>query len=261
MKLENKIVVITGASRGIGLAIAKQFANRKTHLHLVARTSKSSDLENLKKDGALSVRFWESDLSVTSQVDSLFNKMSDEKIQPDVLVNNAGLLTGGLIEEQNPDDIEKMLMVNTLALIRLTRLFLPGMLARKTGLVVNNASVSGKMFFPCASTYAASKAAVVAFTECVKQELRGTGVSTLLLITPGVKTEMYDDIQKLYGGHLDLSFLDSIPAEKWAQQIVESIEGNRDILYPRGTSRMGVNFAHHFPDMFEKIVRTKFRRN
>ena len=98
-----------------------------------------------------------------------------------------------------------MFQVNLVGLAHLTRLVLPGMLERGTGKVVNNASVSGYAFFPGASTYAASKAGVVAFTESLRRELRGTGVSTLHLVTPGVNTDMLDATEDAYGGHLDTS--------------------------------------------------------
>lgn len=260
MQLENQNVVLTGASKGIGKALSEELASKKVTLHLVSRTIEPDVIENLKARGAKEVRFWKADLSQSAEVDALADGLMAANIQVDVLINNAGQLTGGLLEEQDPDEIEKMFAVNLNAVVRLTRRILPLMLKQKSGRIVNNASVSGKMFFPCASTYAASKAAIVAFTESLKQELRGTGVSTLLAITPGVKTDMYDDIQKLYGGHLDLSFMDSIPAEQWAKKVVEAIEDERDILWPKGGTGWGVWLGHHFPKVFESIVKKKFRR-
>lgn len=260
MNLTQKHILLTGASRGIGLALAEQCARRKAHLHLVSRKLDPSLVKDLGSLGAASVTLWPFDLSQTSDVEGLVKSLEEKNISIDVLINNAGLLTGGILEEQDPDEIDKMLNVNVHALIRLTRRLLPGMLARKQGLIVNNASVSGKMFFPCASTYAASKAAVVAFTECLKQELRGTGVAMVLMITPGVKTEMFDDISKLYSKHLDVSFLSHIPVEEWAAKVIAAMENDEAIVWPQGASFFGVKLAHHFPSVFEKIVRSKFNR-
>ncbi len=260
MNFTNKTALITGASRGIGLALAEAAAKRKMHLHLASRTLPADLEQQLKAKGALSVHLWPADLTKSSAVDQLVQQVYQKTKQVDVLINNAGLLTGGLLEEQDPDAIEKMLMVNVHAVIRLTRLILPKMLEAKTGVIVNNASVSGKMFFPCASTYAASKAAVVAFTESLKQELRNTGVSTRLLITPGVKTDMYDDISKLYGSHLDMSILTSIPAEQWAEHVWNGIENETDTIWPVGRSRFGVFLGHHFPGVFESMIKSKFSR-
>lgn len=260
MDLTQKSILLTGASKGIGLSLAQDCAKRNAHLHLVSRSLDPNLIQNLLGLGAASVRLWEFDLSQTSEVEKLVSNLREQSISIDVLINNAGLLTGGLLEEQDPDSIDKMLNVNVHALIRLTNRLLPGMLARKQGLIVNNASVSGKMFFPCASTYAASKAAVVAFTESLKQELRGTGVSTLLMITPGVKTEMFDDISKLYGKHLDVSFLSHIPVQEWSDRVVRAMEEGDSIVWPTGASRVGVSLAHHWPTLFEKIVSSKFNR-
>ena len=257
-KFDSKHVVITGASRGIGLALAQEMAKRKVALHLIARSISEEQVSQLKARGAKEVYLYQKDLTLTSQVDELFDELS--KFPIEVLFNNAGQLTGGLLEEQNPDEIEKMLSINVNTLIRLTRLFLPSFLARKDGIIVNNSSVSGKMFFPCASTYAASKAAVVAFTESLSQELEGTGISAHLMITPGVKTKMFDDISGLYGGHLDLGFMSSITAEQWAQKVITSIEAGDKIIWPSGSTNLGVKFAHHFPRFFEKMVATKFKR-
>lgn len=153
-----------------------------------------------------------------------------------------------------------MISVNLTGTILLTRLLLPSLLKRKTGRIVNNASVSGKMFMPCASTYAASKAGIVAFTESIRQELEKTGVTTLLLITPGVKTDMYDDIQNQYGENMDLSFLKSMPAEKWADSVWEAVKSGQSELLPNGTERVGVWLATHIPSLFEKSIKGYFHR-
>ena len=83
----------------------------------------------------------------------------------DVLVNNAGRMTGGLLEEQDLDDVYAMFQVNLVAVVHLTRRVLPGMIERGRGMIVNNASISGYASFPAASTYTASKTGVVAFAS------------------------------------------------------------------------------------------------
>lgn len=260
MKLEETTIVLTGASRGIGKALSEELAKKGGRLHLLARSLGSAQISELKNLGAKEIKLWQVDLSDAESIKKFHNEFVSHGFEADVLINNAGQLTGGLLEEQDPDKIDFMFAVNLNAVVRLTRLFLPAMLKRRKGRIVNNASVSGKMFFPCASTYAASKAAIVAFTESLKQELRGTGVSTLLTITPGVQTEMYDDINKLYGNHLDLSFMNSIPASEWAVKVVKAVEDERDILWPEGSTRIGVFLGHHLPKIFERVVRTKFKR-
>lgn len=259
MDFKNKHVYITGSNRGIGLAFAKHAASLGCHLYLLNRSGiDDKDKQELIDNGAASIEEISIDLLDRKSIDDVLKKLETKHV--DVFINNAGLLTGGLIEDQPLDDIYKMLQVNINGLIHISRGLVPILLKQKSGVIVNNASVSGKMFFPCASTYAASKAAVVAFTECLSQELKNTGASTLLVITSGVKTEMYDDIENLYGKNLDLDFLSAVPGDKWAKSVFESISKGVRICWPPGASRYGVWFAHHFPTLFQKIIRSKFHR-
>jgi short-subunit dehydrogenase len=261
MKIKNAKVLITGASRGIGLALAEGLARKGASLYLVARKLPAKLEKDLKQLGAHSVELLNFDLSERGATESIFALVAKKNIEIDILINNAGLLTGGLLEKQDRAAIRAMLDVNLTALIELSHLFLPGMLERKRGLIVNNSSVSGKMFFPCASTYAASKAGVVAFTESLYQELRGTGVSTLLAITPGVKTKMFDEIPKLYGENLKLDFLSSITAESWAQHLIQAIERDARYCLPKGPTRANLWISAHFPKVFESLVGSRFRRS
>lgn len=259
--MTNNSYLITGASRGIGEALAQEAARRRGVLHLVQRSLDPRLKADLLELGAPEVHHWEIDLSQPTALAPFVERFLTEGHSVDVLINNAGQLTGGLLEEQDLNGIFQMLQVNVMAVIGLTRLFLPHFLKRKSGVIVNNASVSGQMFFPCASTYAASKAGVVAFTESMRQELAGTGVRTLLLFTPGVKTQMYDDIARLYGGHLDLSFLSSISAEEWAKGVFKALDSQDERLLPSGSSRAGLWVAKHWPFLFENLVKSKFKRN
>jgi short-subunit dehydrogenase len=156
----------------------------------------------------------------------------------DLLINNAGLVTGGLLEDQDLDEIYAMLQANLVGLMHLTRAVLPGMLERRSGKVVNNASISGYAYFPAASTYAASKAGVVAFTESLRRELKDTGLSTLHLVTGGVDTDMLDATEEAYGRHLDTSDWDKVPAAEWAEKVIEAIRDDRTVLGPGGKTAL-----------------------
>lgn len=258
--IKNSHVLITGASRGIGRALAVSFAQKQAHIIITLRSPDSELEKELTTCGALSVKTILVDFSSKKGVDEFCKTIESTQQPVDILVNNAGLLTGGLLEKQNLDDIYAMIQVNLLAVIQLCHFFIPRMIKAGRGKIVNNASVSGKMFIPCANTYAAAKAGVVALTESLQGELSGTPVSTLLLITPGVKTDMYDKISTSYGDNLDLSFLSSIPASEWAQKVVHAVETDQPNLYPSGMTSVGVFVAHHMPDLFRKIVLKKFKR-
>ncbi len=257
METKGSNILITGANRGIGKAVAKRLAEDGANLYLAIRKNEPALAAELKKAGAKSVEIIEADLSTRESVDELVEKIGNLKI--DIIFNNAGLLTGGLLEEQPIDEILKMLQVNVNALIQLSHAVLPQMLKRKSGLIINHASVSAVMHLPCASTYAASKAAVLAFTNCLRQELKGTGVQTLVLITPGIKTRMFDKIEDLYGKNLETP-KDTIPPEKYAEMIREAIVEDLEVLNPSGLTGAALQVAKYLPAVFEKAVKFKFKR-
>ncbi len=99
---------------------------------------------------------------------------------------------------------------------------------------MNNASISGYAYFPAATTYAASKAGVVAFTESLRRELKDTGVTTLHLVTPGVDTDMLDATEDAYGRYLDTSDWEKQEPEEWATKVVSAIRDDRTVLGPGG---------------------------
>lgn len=254
---EGKNIYITGGNRGIGKAVSKMFASEKANISLIGR-SFSKDLEaELLAAGALSVQFYETDLSSRDEIERLIEKLKDQKV--DVLFNNAGLLTGGLLEEQPLDDIYDMFQVNIVGLTHLTRGVLPQMLKEKSGLIINNSSVSALMHFPCATTYAASKAALYAFSNCLNAELEGTGVSVLCLVTPGIKTRMFDEIEVKYGKNFETP-TDSITPEEYADQIKQSILSGQKVLWPKGPTRVGLFIARFLPSLFRREINSRFRR-
>lgn len=227
-----------------------------TDFHLVSRQfSKAlrSELEGeipqANKD-SIKFRFHEIDLS---QIDEV-RQFLQQTPAPNLQIHNAGLLTGGLLQEQEIDLIQKMFRVNLEVPVMMARHWLPELLKRGKGHMVFNTSVSSQMFFPCATTYAASKAGLYAFAESLREEVRTAGLKVLTMVTPGVKTKMYDEIEGLYGPHLDLSFMKSMPAESWAKRVVDAILSGEDYCLPEGSSRAGLLLARHWPKGFKKLV-------
>ena len=258
MKIKNVKILITGANRGIGLALAGECAKRGAKLHIQMRSEDPAIVKALFSRGAQSVQTWIVDLQSRQEIDAFIQKIVPEKV--DVLINNAGQLTGGLLEDQNVGDIYSMFQVNLLALVHLTHGLLPSMIQRKSGLIVNNSSVSAFMHFPCASTYSASKAAVVAFSECLNAEITGTGVKTLCLITPGVKTRMFNDIPNKYGKHIKIPE-ESITPEEYAIRVCDAIESNKELLLPTGATGFALKMARLFPSLFRAGVLRGCRRS
>ena len=260
MKTQNCTTLITGGLGGIGFALAKEAAKDHNNIVLVQRSQSKEATEELLKMGAASVLQIQKDFTNNDAISSLVKELDEKSIDVDILINNAGMLTGGLIEEQKDEDISRMLDVNLKALILLTKAFIPKMLKKKKGKIVNNSSVSGVMCIPCASTYAASKAGVVSFTKCIRQELEKTGVSTLLMITPGIKTDMYDEIKNLYSEHMDLDFMSAMPPEEWAEKVWKAIRDDDEEVLPSGSNRIGLWLSKHTPKVFESQISRYFSR-
>lgn len=257
MKIQGSHFVITGGNRGIGYAVAKMAAKSGAHIYIAARSFDPETEEGFKSLGAASVQFLKCDLSTKEGVEKLIEKINP--IPVDILFNNAGLLTGGLIEEQNLDEIYSMFQVNLNAVVQLTRAVIPGMIQRRRGKIINNSSVSAFMHFPCAATYAASKAAVMAFTDCIEAELQNTGVSTLCLITPGIKTRMFDEIEVKYSKNFEAP-QDSISPETYAEKIKSAIESDKTYLMPSGATALGLWIARYLNPLFRSVVAKKFHR-
>lgn len=260
MRLDGMTCLVTGANRGIGRAIAAELAKRPVRLLAGVRELGRWEPLEAADSRAREVSPVRLDLSSRTALAACLEPLAADLDEVDVLVNNAGLMTGGLLEEQSMEEIEAMLQVNLLAAIQLTQRVLPGMLARGRGMIVNNASISGYAYFPTASTYAASKAGVVAFTESLQRELRGTGVQTLQLVTPGVESDMLDATTELYARHLDTSGWETIPAAEWARRAVEAIEQDKRVLGPGGKTAIAKLASRGPAQLLDLISARSFSR-
>lgn len=259
METRGAKVLITGSNRGIGKAVAAALAENGANLYLANRRPDPNQIEELKKLGAQSVTNIRVDLLDRGQIEKLVRDLQSEEI--DILFNNAGLLTGGLIEEQSIDEIYNSNQVNITALMHLTHGFVGGMVQRGRGKIINHASISAYMHMPCASVYAASKAAVVAFDNCIRPELKGTGVTVLTLVTPGVDTDLSRDIPNRYGKNLNLKlFKKGMPPEQYAKRVIEAIEKDRDVLEPKGMASLELKTAKYALGVFQRVVLANFRR-
>jgi uncharacterized protein len=182
----SKTALITGASSGIGWELAKEFAREKINLVLVARSAaKLQDLATqLNSQSGVSVRILTKDLSHSSSAREVADWCNQNNITIDYLVNNAGFGDFGFFHESDWTKQEQMIQLNITTLTYLTRLFLPGMVQRKFGKVLNVASTAAFQPGPTMSVYYATKAYVLHFSEAISNELEGTGV-TVTALCPG----------------------------------------------------------------------------
>src|SRR6266404_5215473 len=192
MKLDGCSVLITGASVGIGREFARQLANRAGSLVLVARRSERlADLseELIRCNPKLNIHVRVVDLANKLQIERLIEWLSQDKIDIDLLINNAGLGDSGPFATSDPARNQQIMLVNIIALTSLTRRLLPQMIARKRGAIVNVSSSAGFLPMTGLAVYAASKSYVTSFSEAIRMELRGTGVNVTTLCPGPVHTE------------------------------------------------------------------------
>jgi hypothetical protein len=182
-------VLVTGASGGIGYELAKLFARDGHDLVLVARNGERLQqvARELKATHHIHTIVFEGDLSVPGSPDSLFEEVKKAGVDIGTLVNNAGFGSLGPFHERPLEEQLQMIQLNVTSLAHLTRLFLPDMVARKRGRIVNVASIAAYQPGPFMAVYYATKAFVVSFSEAIANELHGTGVR-VTTICPGPTT-------------------------------------------------------------------------
>lgn len=180
--------LVTGANSGIGLELARQATADRRNLVLVARNA--STLESAANELKQSVTVYTivEDLSQPGAAERVYDSVNALGLDVDCLINNAGLGDYGPFFKSDLAKQESIIGVNITALTALTRLFLPAMLERGRGNILNVASVAGFMPGPLMSVYFASKSYVLAFSEALMEELRGTGVKMTVLCPPAVRT-------------------------------------------------------------------------
>jgi uncharacterized protein len=175
--------LITGASSGIGAALAKRFAENGYDLVIVARSQPALQAlaDNLTRQHGVTITVMPKDLALVSAPDELAAALQQQHIQIDVLINNAGFATYGLFAEIDLKAEQDMLQVNMVTLTHLTKLLLPGMLQRGHGKILNVASTAAFQPGPLMAVYYASKAFVLSFSEALWREAQDTGVSVSCL--------------------------------------------------------------------------------
>jgi uncharacterized protein len=190
MNLDGCSALITGASAGIGREFARQLASRAKLLVLAAR--RRDRLEELRREllannAALRVEIRDVDLSSLEQTMRLADSLANEQI--DLLINNAGLGDHGFFATADQTRVNAQVQVNILALTALTRAFLPRMITQKRGAILNVSSSAGFLPLPKIAVYAATKAYVTSFSEAIRAETRGHGITVTTLCPGPVHTE------------------------------------------------------------------------
>lgn len=237
--------LVTGASSGIGEAFAEHLARRGHNLTIVARRADrlESLAKRLEQSHGVEVEVFPADLSQAGELRSVEDKLASD---PDLalLVNNAGFGTAGRLAELPADGEESEIQLNVLALVRLTRAALPGMLTRGRGGIINVSSMASFSPAPYMATYAATKAFVNSFTEGVAEEVAGSGVE-LQALCPGFTRTEFQDTADVDPG--------AIPKMAWmeAGEVVEAslsgLERGKLVVVPGLANRLAVTSQSWMP--------------
>jgi uncharacterized protein len=193
MNYKGQRALVTGASSGIGAVFARELASRGSDLVLVARSRDklASLADELRASYGVAADAVVADLAKPSAADELAAELRDSAPQIDILVNNAGFGLHALLHQADAARLTEMVQVNVAALVDLTRLYLPGMVARDRGAVINVASTAAFQPVPYMAVYGASKAFVLSFTEALWAETRRTGVRVTALCPGSTETEFF----------------------------------------------------------------------
>lgn len=194
MTKRRETALITGASGGIGLELARVFAEHGFDLIVVAR--RASELEELaercRQEHGVQVHVRPMDLLALDAPAKLVQQLEEDDLEVDVLVNNAGLMDVGEFASIEVDRHERLLQLNVVVLTSLARRILPGMIRRRRGRILNVSSISAFQPIPLLALYAATKAFVLSLSESLSEELKGTGVTVTALCPGFTKTDMLD---------------------------------------------------------------------
>jgi short-subunit dehydrogenase len=243
MKLGGCSALITGASAGIGREFARQLGARAHSLILVAR--RRERLEQLRdelrnRNARLNIYVRGVDLCDKSQIDELVEWLEQNKIDIDLLINNAGLGDLGRFATSHLPRNDQMLSVNIVALTTLTRKLLPQMLSQKRGAILNVSSSAGFLPIPEFNVYAATKAYVNSFNEALRAELHGTGVTVTALCPGPVHTE-FQEVAKRQGGQPERGpeFV-YVSVEKVVRDALAAVEADRALVIPGFIMKLGM---------------------
>jgi short-subunit dehydrogenase len=187
--------LITGGNSGIGLELARQAAADGRNLILVAHNAATLEAAEAELKRNVKVHTISQDLSQPGAAETVHERVRTLGAEVDCLINNAGFGDHGLFATSDLAKQRSMIAVNVTALTELTRLFLPAMLERGQGQILNTASVTGFVPGPRMSVYFATKHYVLAFSEALIEELRGSGVTVTALCPPPVRTPFVSEAQ------------------------------------------------------------------
>lgn len=256
---KDKVIWITGASSGIGEALAYDFAGRGARLILSARRE-----EELRRVGAvtklpeLDLMILPFDLENTSNASGLAAQVINKFGRIDILINNGGFSQRSAAIETPVELDRKIMEVNYFSGVALTKAVLPYMKRQKAGQLVVVSSIAGKFGFYLRTSYSAAKHALHGFFESLRLETEGRGIKTLIVCPGKIKTGISFNAVTSDGNkhnEMDPSHENAMSAEACAAAIIRGIEKNKEEIFVGGKEVLMVKIKRFFPKLFGALIR------
>ena len=250
MKLDNCNALITGASAGIGREFARQLASRARSMILAARRDErliELAQQMQREHPKLVVHIRRVDLGDLGELQAFLEWLDREKLEVDLLINNAGLGDSGPFAQSDPDRNKEMTIVNVATLTLITRHLVPQMIAKHRGAILNVSSSAGFLPIPLSAVYAATKAYVTSFSEALRAELYGAGVSVCALCPGPVVTE-FQQVAKREGVQPNIGpqFL-VVTVEQVVRDALAALEAYRPLVIPGFAMKLLMLLARLMP--------------
>ncbi|MFD1851306.1 SDR family NAD(P)-dependent oxidoreductase [Oceanobacillus bengalensis] len=254
-RLANKKIVITGASSGIGEKVAFKVAELGARPILLARSKDKLKAisDKINKDANINSTYYPLDVGDFAEVNVVFKRITEEIGQVDILLNNAGFGIFDSFHEASLGDIERMFHVNVLGMMACTKAVLPSMINENGGHIINVASQAGKLATPKSSGYAATKHAVLGFTNTLRLELSDTNIF-VSSVNPGPIETSFFDIADKSGNYVKNVKRYLLKPDHVAEQIVRLMQNpKRELNLPRWMNTGSVLY-NLLPSISDKVV-------
>jgi len=256
------VAIITGASSGIGEATARLLSEKRYRVVLAARRLERLEAlaQELRAAGGQALTV-ETDVANLDDLQNLVQTTLKEFGEIDVLFNNAGIGRIDWLERLDlVEDIDAQIQINLTAVIQLTRLVLPHMLARRSGHIINMSSVAGLLPVPTYSVYTAAKYGVRGFTEALRRELKPSGIHVSGLFPGGVNTAFREESGRVQRSRIRTPDFLRLSAEDVAQAVWSLIRRPRRALVMPWPMKMAAGINGLFPGLVERVIEVAFAR-